>query len=139
MSDLYDDDVLLWSERQAALLRAIAAGEPVNERPDWPNITDEVESVGRSDLRAVESLLLQAAAAAGPEGEGRGLADVARCPRLAGGGKAVSVAGTAGVRTLDAAAARCAGIVRRCAARNAGDDGRAGAIAGVRDFSGNIG
>jgi len=59
MSDLYDDGVLLWSERQAALLRRIAAGEPVNERPDWPTITDEVESVGRSDLRAVESLLLQ--------------------------------------------------------------------------------
>jgi hypothetical protein len=60
MSGLYDDDVLLWSERQAALLRRIAAGEPVNERPDWPNIIEEVESVGRSDLRAVESLLLQA-------------------------------------------------------------------------------
>ncbi len=59
MSDLYDDDVLLWSERQGALLRRIAAGEPVNERPDWLNIIDEVESVGRSDLRAVESLLLQ--------------------------------------------------------------------------------
>ena len=60
MSDLYDDDVLLWSERQGALLRRIAAGEPVNERPDWPNIIEEVESVGRSDLHAVESLLLQA-------------------------------------------------------------------------------
>jgi hypothetical protein len=59
MSDLYDD-VLLWSERQAALLRRIAAGEPVNERPDWLNIIDEVESVGCSDLRAVESLMLQA-------------------------------------------------------------------------------
>ena len=60
MSDLYDDDILLWSERQSELLRRIAAGEPVNERPDWPNIIEEVESVGRSDLRAVESLLLQA-------------------------------------------------------------------------------
>ena len=60
MSDLYDDDILLWSERQSELLRRIAAGEPVNERPDWPNIIEEVESVGRSDLRAVQSLLLQA-------------------------------------------------------------------------------
>jgi hypothetical protein len=60
MSDLYDDDVLVWSERQGALLRRLAAGEPVNERPDWPNIIEEVESVGRSDLRAVEGLLLQA-------------------------------------------------------------------------------
>ena len=60
MSDLYDEDILLWSERQSDLLRRIAAGEPVNERPDWVNIAEEVESVGRSDLRAVESLLLQA-------------------------------------------------------------------------------
>src|ERR1700736_1804382 len=60
MGDLYDDDILLWSERQSDLRRRIAAGEPVNERPDWMNIIEEVESVGRSDLRAVESLLLQA-------------------------------------------------------------------------------
>jgi hypothetical protein len=60
VSDLHDDDILLWSERQSDLLRRIAAGEPVNERPDWVNIIEEVESVGRSDLRAVESLLLHA-------------------------------------------------------------------------------
>jgi uncharacterized protein DUF29 len=60
MGELYDDDILLWSERQADLLRRIAGGEPVNERPDWVNIIEEVESVGRSDLRAVQSLLLQA-------------------------------------------------------------------------------
>ena len=60
MSDLYDGDILRWSEHQSDLLRRVAAGEPVNERPDWPNIIEEVESVGRSDLRAVESLLLQA-------------------------------------------------------------------------------
>ncbi len=60
MSDLYDDDILLWSERQSELLRRLAAGEPLNERPDWPNIIEEVESVGRSDLRAVRSLLLHA-------------------------------------------------------------------------------
>jgi hypothetical protein len=56
MSDLYDEDILLWSERQAALLQRVAAGEPVNERPDWPNIVEEVESVGREQLHAVESL-----------------------------------------------------------------------------------
>ena len=60
MSDLYDDDILLWSEHQSELLRRIAAGEPVNERPDWANIIEEVESVGREQLHAVESLLLQA-------------------------------------------------------------------------------
>jgi hypothetical protein len=60
MSDLYNDDILLWSERQSDLLRRIAAGEPVNERPDWGNIIEEVESVGREQLHAVESLLFQA-------------------------------------------------------------------------------
>ena len=60
MSDLYDDDILLWSERQAGLLRRISAGEPLNERPDWVNIIEEVESVGREQLHAVESLLFQA-------------------------------------------------------------------------------
>lgn len=56
MSDLYDVDVLEWSEHQARLLRQHAAGEPVNERPDWANIIEEVESVGRSQVDAVESL-----------------------------------------------------------------------------------
>jgi hypothetical protein len=60
MRDLYDDDILLWSERQAALLRRMATGEPLNEPPDWTNIIEEVESVGREQLHAVESLLLQA-------------------------------------------------------------------------------
>ena len=60
MSVLYDDDILLWSERQSALLRRIASGEPLNEPPDWENIIEEVESVGREQLHAVESLLLQA-------------------------------------------------------------------------------
>ena len=60
MSDLYDEDILRWSEHQSALLRRIAAGEPVKEQPDWPNIVEEVESVGREQLHAVESLVLQA-------------------------------------------------------------------------------
>ncbi len=61
MSDLYDDDILLWSEHQAGLLRRRAAGEPVNEAElDWPNIAEEIESVGREQLRAVESSMVQA-------------------------------------------------------------------------------
>jgi hypothetical protein len=55
MSDLYDADILLWSEHQSDLLRRIAPGEPINERPDWVNIIEEFESVGRSDLQAVKS------------------------------------------------------------------------------------
>jgi hypothetical protein len=63
MSELYDDDILLWSERQSTLLRRRAAGELVNERDlDWPNIAEEIESVGSEQLHAVESLLVQALA-----------------------------------------------------------------------------
>ncbi len=61
MADLYDDDILIWSEEQAALLRRLAAGERVNDAAlDWPNIIEEVESVGSEQLHAVESLLVQA-------------------------------------------------------------------------------
>jgi hypothetical protein len=56
----YDSDILIWSEHQAELLRRIAAGEPVNEAPDWPNIIEEVGDVGLSSLRACRSLLVQA-------------------------------------------------------------------------------
>ena len=62
MSDLYQEDVLLWSEQQAALLRRLAAGERVNEQIDWENVIDEVESVGSEQLHAVESLLVHALA-----------------------------------------------------------------------------
>ena len=60
MDGLYDIDILTWSERQAALLRRLAAGERLNEELDWPNVIEEIESVGRSDLHAVESWLFQA-------------------------------------------------------------------------------
>ncbi len=60
MSDLYEDDVLTWSEQQAALLRRLGAGEQVNDQVDWENLAEEIESVGRSELSAVESLLRQA-------------------------------------------------------------------------------
>ena len=59
MSD-YDTDILTWSERQAALLRRVAAGEAANEAPDWPHIIEEIEAVGQSQVDAVESWLYQA-------------------------------------------------------------------------------
>jgi len=61
VADLYEDDVLLWSERQGELLRRRAAGELANEaKLDWPNIAEEIESVGRSQLSAVRSHIVQA-------------------------------------------------------------------------------
>jgi hypothetical protein len=61
MSELYERDILEWSEQQAALLRRRAAGEIINEAElDWPNIAEEIESVGSEQFHAVESLLVQA-------------------------------------------------------------------------------
>ena len=60
MSDLYDTDILLWSEQQAALLRRLANGELVNNQVDWENVVEEIESVGSGQLHAVQSLLRQA-------------------------------------------------------------------------------
>jgi hypothetical protein len=63
MSDLYEEDIVLWSERQGKLLRRRAAGELINEAElDWPNIAEEIESVGSEQRFAVESLLVQALA-----------------------------------------------------------------------------
>jgi hypothetical protein len=59
--DLYEDDILLWSEQQAELLRRRATGELVNDAElDWPHIAEEIEDVGSERLHAVESLLVQA-------------------------------------------------------------------------------
>jgi hypothetical protein len=60
MSDLYDTDILIWSERQADLLRQHAAAARENDAIDWPNIIEEIEDVGRNQLHSVESLLVQA-------------------------------------------------------------------------------
>ena len=60
MGDFYDVDVLEWSEHQARLLRQHAAGEGGNEAPDWANIIEEIESVGQSQVDAVEAWWFQA-------------------------------------------------------------------------------
>lgn len=59
---LYEHDALAWAERQADLLRRLAAGERVNEEVDWPNVIEEVQDVGRSELRSCQSLLRHAMA-----------------------------------------------------------------------------
>jgi len=57
---VYDDDILVWSEQQAALLRRLAKNERINDEVDWDNVIEEVESVGRSQLSAVRSHIVQA-------------------------------------------------------------------------------
>jgi hypothetical protein len=55
MSDLYDDDIVLWSERQAELLRRVGAGEQINDQVDWGNVAEEIESLGRSERSTLAS------------------------------------------------------------------------------------
>jgi hypothetical protein len=59
MSD-YDTDILLWSERQAELLRRMGQGERVNDQVDWQNVAEEIEDMGNSVVRAVAAHLVQA-------------------------------------------------------------------------------
>ena len=43
-SDLYEADILEWSEQQSRLLRRLAAGERVNDQVDWGNVVEEIEA-----------------------------------------------------------------------------------------------
>jgi hypothetical protein len=60
--DLYESDILVWSEKQAALLRRLVRGERLNEAVDWEHVIEEVGDVGLSELHACENLLVQALA-----------------------------------------------------------------------------
>lgn len=54
---LYDEDVVAWAEQQAAALRALGARPDLLNVLDWENVIEEVESVGSSQVSAVESAL----------------------------------------------------------------------------------
>ena len=57
MSDakpLYETDVVLWSEQQAAALRS-GARSGSNLDLDWENLAEEIESVGRSERHELKS------------------------------------------------------------------------------------
>ena len=56
---LYDDDIVTWAEEQAAALRALGARADLSNAVDWENVAEEIASVGRSELRAIESLIKQ--------------------------------------------------------------------------------
>jgi hypothetical protein len=86
MGDLYDQDLVLWSEEQGRALRA-AAGAGWNAPIDWENVAEEIESLGRSERHALAShiaiviehlLKLQASPAAEPA---RGWRDAIRRTR----------------------------------------------------------
>ena len=57
MSD-YDVDFFAWTQRQGGLLRRLAAGERVNDADlDWPNIAEEIETLGRSERGSLKNQL----------------------------------------------------------------------------------
>ena len=55
---LYQQDVVLWSQQQAAGLRA-AAHSGSNLDLDWENLAEEIESVGISQRSALKSQIQQ--------------------------------------------------------------------------------
>jgi hypothetical protein len=56
-SALYDDDILLWSEQQAAAIRQLGRTHRVPNDIDIENVAEEIESAGRSELAAVKSYI----------------------------------------------------------------------------------
>lgn len=56
---LYDRDIVAWAEEQAAALRRLAERPDLTNAIDWENVTDEVESVGRSQFHGVEGKIFQ--------------------------------------------------------------------------------
>ena len=50
---LYDKDFYAWTQQQAALLRRLP---PAGNELDLEHIAEEIEDLGRSDLRAAQSL-----------------------------------------------------------------------------------
>ncbi len=81
MSDLYDEDILLWSERQGELLRRRAAGELVNDRRS--GLAEYRRGDRERGKRTAARCRVAPRASAGAHAEGGGVADVTRGARLA--------------------------------------------------------
>jgi Domain of unknown function DUF29 len=57
---LYDDDIVTWSEQQAAALRELASKPELSNAVDWGNIIEEIECLGRSEWGGVASQIRNA-------------------------------------------------------------------------------
>jgi len=53
----YDTDIVAWAEEQASLLRTLSRESNLSNVIDWDNIAEEIETVGRSETRAVMSAI----------------------------------------------------------------------------------
>jgi hypothetical protein len=54
MAELYETDFVLWTEKTAEQLK-----EKHFDAVDWENVIEEIECMGRSERREIESLLTQ--------------------------------------------------------------------------------
>jgi hypothetical protein len=60
MARLYDDDLVVWAETQAAALRAAARAKlNVPVAVDWENVAEEIEQLARSERRELASRLFR--------------------------------------------------------------------------------
>jgi len=57
--DLYEDDFYVWTQEQAAALRAAAKAGGKSNAVEWERVAEEVEDVGNSQYFAVRSLVRQ--------------------------------------------------------------------------------
>jgi hypothetical protein len=55
--DLYQTDILAWSEQQTGVLRELAARRDLPNALDLTHVVEEIEDVGQSELNAVRSFL----------------------------------------------------------------------------------
>lgn len=57
---LYDEDIVAWAEQQAASLRVLAQRRPdLSNLLDWDNLAEEMDSLGRTEVRLFTSPLKQ--------------------------------------------------------------------------------
>src|SRR3954470_14023612 len=54
-ASLYETDILAWTEEQAAALRALAGRPDLPNALDLPNVIEEIEALGRTELKAATS------------------------------------------------------------------------------------
>jgi len=55
--NLYDEDILAWSDQQAAALRRLATLPGLPNELDLEHIAEEIEDVGHGELRDAQDLL----------------------------------------------------------------------------------
>jgi hypothetical protein len=55
----YERDCYGWTQEQAAAIRKVATGHVKTTESDWENVAEEIASLGRSELRVMESTLVR--------------------------------------------------------------------------------